>query len=429
MNIESMSIPSFYSPPLADEQILYDFLLESVQSCSFEQVLEDMEQLFVEAKGFRKIDVFLALERIVRSKNSDHSFNNLFNRCCHILINHWQLQPQNQRAIPRFVNLLSKLSSKYGNQASSSARIRQLVIQFTQTEAFTRLQRIASIINGKQESSAGSVGNLIHRYPYLYDYCLLGDDSNNEHRQMVRRMKIQNERRYEINLSHYVTYRVRLAQSQKSGLLLPKTEMIQPAKNPTLLSDSQLNRSIKHFVGSVEQGHSYKALSQNFNNQIAYTPTFGSFKDDLYSYILGSLDEKYQQGQFNNKLYQLFQNTYPDSNHKRPTEFLIMRTSNHLLNFLIVENSQNPEHYVFVDLISNIGVTRTVGLLLKIVLFCNKVKPYLEKRFSVLFNHYESFTREGVPWLVKSLENMQVAFSLHFGRVDLSGLKSTKIGV
>lgn len=207
----------------------------------------------------------------------------------------------------------------------------------------------------------------------------------------------------------------------------PQTQLINPVKNPTLLGDSELNKSLKHFVGTVENGQTYQSLSRSFSSHIAYTQTYGAFKDELYDYIRNSLNNKYQQGNFNKKLFDLFQNTYPECNHQKPTEFLMMRTSSQLLNFLVVEGSQKPEHYVFIDLISNIGVTRTIGILLKIILFCSKVKPYLEKRFSILFNHYESFTREGVPWLVRTLENMQIALSVHFGKVDLSSLRRSKL--
>lgn len=431
MNTPAM-LTNAFAKPLTDEQLLYDFLLEAVQSNAPDSVLEDFRQLFIEARGFRQDEVFQSLNRLVRQKDVEITFNHFFNRCCHILINHWQLQPQHQRAIPKLVELLDKSVVQRGHTIHSSNRVGQLVLAFTQTEAFLRIQRVATIVQGKQTSDNqgnDAVGTLIHRYPYLYDYCLTGDDSSQEHQQMVRRMKVQHERHFEINLSRYVTYRVRLSQSNRSGLLLPQTELIQPVPNPTLLSDKELNRSIKHFVGTAERGQTYKALSQGFNNQIIHTPTFGGFKDNLYDYVLGSLDEKYQQGQFSKKLYHLLQNSYPDCNGQRPTEFLMMRTSSRLLNFLTVESAQQPDHYIFVDLIANMGVTRTVGLLLKVVLFCNKVKPYLEKRFSILFNHYESFSRSGVPWLVKSLENVQVAFSLHFGRVDLSGLKTKNLGV
>ncbi|CCQ64455.1 hypothetical protein CWATWH0401_2376 [Crocosphaera watsonii WH 0401] len=40
------------------------------------------------------------------------------------------------------------------------------------------------------------VGNLIHRYPYLYNHCLLGDESSQENQQTVRKIKTQTEKRF-----------------------------------------------------------------------------------------------------------------------------------------------------------------------------------------------------------------------------------------
>jgi hypothetical protein len=91
-----------------------------------------------------------------------------------------------------------------------------------------------------------------------------------------------------------------------------------------------------------------------------------------------------------------------------------------LLNFLVVESPQKPNHFIFVDLISNIGSTLTTGLLLKIVLICRKVKPCLEKRFSILFNHYELCRRDGVQWLVEAMETLNLALSTNFSTIDLS---------
>jgi hypothetical protein len=101
-------------------------------------------------------------------------------------------------------------------------------------------------------------------------------------------------------------------------------------------------------------------------------------------------------------------------------DFLVVRTCSQLLNFLVVESPQRPQHYVFVDLISNLGPTLATGLLLKIILICRKVKPYLEKRFSILFNHYESSSRDAVQWLVQAMENLNVALSTNFSTIDLS---------
>ena len=98
----------------------------------------------------------------------------------------------------------------------------------------------------------------------------------------------------------------------------------------------------------------------------------------------------------------------------------MVRTCGQLLNFLVVENSRKLNHFTFVDLVGNMGATATTGLLLKVVLLCTKVKPYLEKRLAILFDHYESATQESVMWLVQVLENLNIAFSTNFGSANLS---------
>jgi hypothetical protein len=413
-----------------EEQVIYDYLLQQVKTDAPGQLIEDFRRLFVEARGFRVPQLYVALEKIVKRKNVEYQFNYFFNRCCHILINHWQMEPQSHAAIPELVALFENLAPPRSGYQSTANRVRYLVKHFTQSDQYIKLQRLARVINNKlNPDKSNLVGNLIHRYPYLYNHCLLGDESSQEHQQTIRKIKSQTERRFEVNLSRYVTYKVRLAQMSRSPeLAQEKSRIIRPAKNPTLLKDKELNQALKHFVGTVDGGYTYKSLSQNFLNHTVHTQTFGRYKDDLYEYILTSLDPKYSKGQFNKNLYQLLQNTLPECNHQKPNELLRLRTASQLMNFFVVENGKKPEHYVFVDMISNMGVTRTMGLLLKVVLVSHKVKPYLEKRFSILFNHYESFTREGVPWLVKSLENLQLAFSVHFGKVDLSCLKKVRMG-
>ncbi len=412
-----------------EEQVIYDYFLQHVRTDTPSQLVEYFRRLFIEARGFPDPQVYTALERIVKRKNNEHQFNYFFNRCSHILINHWQMDVRSHAAIPELVGLLEHLAPPRSGYHGTANRVRYLVKNFTQSDESIKLKRLARVINSKlAPDKSNLVGNLIHRYPYLYNHCLLGDESSQEHQQTVRKVKTQTEKRFEVNLSRYVTYKVRSAQMARSPeLAAEKSRIIRPVKNPTLLKDKELNHALKHFVGTVDGGYTYKSLSKNFLSHTVHTQSFGRYKDDLYEYILTSLDPKYSKGQFNKNLYQLLQNTLPECTHQKPTEFLMLRTASQLMNFLVVENGKKPEHYVFVDMISNMGVTRTMGLLLKVVLVSSKVKPYLEKRFSILFNHYESFTKEGVPWLVKSLENMQLALSVHFGKVDLSCLKQVKM--
>jgi hypothetical protein len=198
--------------------------------------------------------------------------------------------------------------------------------------------------------------------------------------------------------------------------------IIQPVKNPTLLSDRELGVALKQFVGKVQGSCTYRDIAQSFLTHTTQTSSYKEFKEDLYEYLTASIDPAFGKRQFNDRLYTHLKSTLPHSESQRPSEFLIVRTCSQLLNFLVVESPQRPNHFTFVDLITNLGATLTTGLLLKIVLLCRKVKPYLEKRFSILFNHYESSTRDGVPWLVTSLENLNIAFSVHFGSADLSCL-------
>jgi len=406
-----------------EEQVLYDYWLDRVRTDSPEELIEDFRRLFIEGRGYQEAPIYLALERLVKAKDAEIRFYYFFNRCCHILVNRWQMQSTCQPAILELVSLLDNLPSPGPGHYSTANTLRHLVKKFTLSDDYVKLQRLARIISSQySEETAPCVGTLINRYPYLYDHCLLSDESPREQRRTVRRIKVKTERCFEVNLSHYVTYQVRLRQVAHA----PKTSeeagrIIQPVKNPTLLNDKELNRALKYYVSPVEGNYTYKALSQNFLANTVYSSTYKDFKNDLYDYLITSVD--YGKGQFNKKLYDVLQNTLPQWDQQKPSEFLILRTSSQLFNYLVVESGQKPDHYIFIDMITNMGVTRTVGLLLKLILICPKAKPHLDKRFAILFNHYESYSCDQVPWLVKSLENLQVAFSIHFGKADLSCLR------
>ena len=131
------------------------------------------------------------------------------------------------------------------------------------------------------------------------------------------------------------------------------------------------------------------------------------------------MNPKYTNGQFGQRLYQQLQNTLPQNDSQKLSDVLLLGTSRKLLNFLIVESAQQPTHYIFGDLTGNLGITPTIGLLLKIVLLCKQVRSYLEQRFAILFNHYEACAKDKVYWLVESLENLNVAFSTNLGSIHL----------
>ena len=412
------------------EEELYAHFLQCTKTESSARIIERFRYLFIKGTGYDESSVRSALEKIINSNLAEQEFLFILNRCCHIIINQWQMQPNLKPDIPKLIAEFEHTLPPGSAHSRSSRKLRQLVKNFAQSEQYIKLQRLARLIAQEKEHKSDRseyVGNLIQRYPYLHQHCLISDDSNYEFKRTIKKMQTKIQRKYEVNLSQYVTNRVRMIQTVRQYKALnqkriPK-KIIQPVKNPTLLSDRDLDRAIHHYLGKVELGYTYHDLSQNFLTHTSQTQSYKAFKNDLYEYLITSIDSQYGKHQFNQKLYSYLQNILPDFHNQRFNEFLMIRTCSQLFKFLIVNSQKNPEHYLFIDLITNLGETKVVGLLLKIVLLCNKIKPYLEKRFSILFSHYESFSKTGVPWLVKSLENLQIAFSIHFGAADLSLVK------
>jgi hypothetical protein len=408
-----------------DEQHLYDHFLHLVQSEPPGDLVERFRLLFIDGTAYPNAEVSAALEKITANKSADQEFRFVLNRCCHILINRWQARPQYQASIPTLIEVFEPVavrSSREYGRSRSARRLRELVKDFVGSEQYLALRRLAQVTSQNTEMNPLGVplGKLIHRYPYLYDHCLVAEGSTLEQQQTIRHLKARAERQYEIDLSQFVTYQVRRSQIIRSNLPDVANRILQPTKNPTLLSDEELRVAVKLFAGKSQGSDTYRDLAQRFLTHSSQTSSFTSFKDDLYQYITASVDPAYGNRQFNNQLYAQLKASFPESNAHRVNDFLIVRTCSQLLNFLVVESSQKPSHFVFLDLLSNIGPAMATGLLLKIILICRKVKPNLEKRFSILFSHYESSKRENVQWLVQAMEHLNLALSTNFSTLDLS---------
>lgn len=409
-----------------EEQQLYDHLLNLVQTELPSQLVQRFRALFVDGVGYPDAEIARALDKIAASKVAEQEFRYVLNRCCHILINRWQTRPQFEAHIPELISVFEAAPSRHVFEISRSRSVRRLreqVKTFVDSEQYLTLRRLAQVIGqGTDGNPSGSepLGGLIRRYPYLYEHCLLAEGSTYEQQQTIQELKFKAQRQYEIDLSQYVTYQVRRSHMARTGALETANRVLQPIKNPTLLSDRELYGALKHYVGRSQGSCSYRDLAQRFTSHTNQVASFGAFKDSLYQYITVSVDSEYGKRQFNNQLYNQLKNTLPENNSQKLNDFLLVRTCSQLLNFLVVESSHKPEHFVFIDLVSNIGPIWATGLLLKIVLICRKVKPYLEKRFSILFSHYESSRRDAVIWLIQAMEHLNVALSTNFSTMDLA---------
>jgi hypothetical protein len=411
------------------EQKLYDHLLYWVQTEVPSQLIDRCRALFIEGLGYPDPVIVDTLDQIISAPTAEQDFKFVLNRCCHILLNRWQARPHTSSAIVELIALFSSAPTLPINdfaRGRSIRRLRELVKQFPESEQYLTLRRFAQVLNSSTEvvidAEQQPLVTLIRRYPYLYEHCLLSEGSPYEHQRSIRDLQTTVQHQYELDLSQYVTYQVRRSQIAQKSSSESGQRLITPVKNPTLLDDQDLNLALQHYGGKVQGAYTHRDLAQRFLSNSHHTPSYREFKDDLYEYLTAAVDPEYGKRQFNNQLYNYLKNTLPTSDYQRPDDFLLVRTCSHLLNFLVVDSPNRPHHFVFVDLIANLGPTSAIELLLKVVLICRKVKPYLEKRFSILFNHYEARAREGVQWLIAAMENLNVALCTNFSLIDLSML-------
>ena len=411
-----------------EEQKIFHHFLELVLTESIPQIIHRFRILFIQCSSYQTPEISTALKTIIELPQCEAKFNAILNRCCYIFINHQQLPQDKKNALKELMNLFEQAIDKSDSsyyRPRHTKKMLELVQGFTQSQQYLSLKRMVELINLSSELSFENDSNntlnqplkiLDSHYPYLYRYLLISPDSNQEHQQEIRKMQKQTQKQYEIDLSHYVTHQVRLKLSQVKKSI--------SATNSTLLSNEELLLSIKQFVGKVEGNETYRDYAQRFLAYTTIPQSYHLFKDSFYEYLSSSFDVEshHIQVHFKNKLYNYLQNIMSERDDELLNESLMMKTCYQLLSFFIVHSSKQPQHFFFINLIGNLGPVITTGLLLKILLVCQQVKPNLEKRFALLFKHYEFATQKKVQWLVKVLENMQIALTTNFGRIDLSFL-------
>jgi hypothetical protein len=397
-------------PTSPEEQRLYDHLLYLSQLEPPHKLVDRMRKLFIDGIGYPDPFIQEALEQLVSADHAPAHFRYIVNRCCYILLNRWIVHPRFQSAIPELVSVFEQRSD-VSLCPRYTQRLRELTQSFLDTEQFVTLRRFADLARQDVATTPTSqpLGGYIRRYPYLYEHCLLAENSGDDQRETVKRLQEGAQQQFEVDLSQYITHRM-----VRSGT-------VAMAKNPTLLSDDELCLAIKQFTTKVDGHYTQKDLAQHFMNYSRRAPSFKVFKADLYEYLTMAVEPGYGSRQFNTRLCAQLESILPQSDDQRPNDSLLIRTCNKLLNFLVVDSSQQPAHYVFLDLINNLGTTMTINLLMRIVLLCHSVKSHLERRFSILFSHYEGYTVEsGIEWLVAALETLNVAFATNFGSMNFS---------
>ena len=407
------------------EQLVYEHFQRLIKTETPEQLLERFWSLFIEGASYSDSRVWATIEKLAFETTAEQNFPLILNRCCHILINHWQLQPSGNIAIDQLIGMLANPDPISGKYSRIVRRLRQLLKLYLKGDDYPILNRLSIVLSDQilSRDAIGSepLGKLITRYPYLYEHYLVSVERTLENVQTIERIQQKLQDRQEAELSHYFTYQVRKSRI-KTQVGRSAASNLPRVANPTLLPSKDLGVAFLKFAGKAEGGRSYQDLSHSFAARLQTKPTIKGFKRDLYKYLTAGIDSSYGIRGFNDRLGKTIDSILVDRNSQQLDEISLVKICTHLLNYLVLESSTKVQHFVFMDLINNLGAAATTSLLLKIVLICPKTKLLLESRLSILFHHYESSRCKEVAWLVKSLEHWNVAESIHFGKLDASSL-------
>ncbi len=400
-------------PETQAEERLYGHLLQHVKERHPSDAVSLFRQLLIEGRDYPYPSIQRDLDWILQSGFIDHDFKFILNRSCYIYINSWFATASHRAYIPELIETFEALPSS-PPRTPTEQQLRRLLSKFIESPQYKALRCLSLAICAEwdyvrnQPNAASletdSLETIVRRYPYIYRHQLLTRDSSFEQRKTVRTMQREAQRQLDIKLCRYNAY------LKFSPAETPRESEI----NPTLLSSKRLNYALHQFTGKVDGTNTQRDLAQQFLTYSLWVPSYRDFKRDLYDYLTPAVRSQFGKHHFNQRLATYLSEIFACYDAKVPDDALIAATCKKLLNFLVVESPRCPDHMNFVDLIGNLGATLTMTLLLKIILLCQQAKPWLERRLSILFNHYSLRPKSDVLWLIEALENANVALSTNF---------------
>ncbi len=393
------------------ENRLYEHLQRCRQQEDAETVIDRFYDLFILANDYSEPQLRDLLVELTQRPQAEREFKYTLNRCSYTLINPWATQTKDHWAIPALVKLFEELPTAPAASAETQ-RVRSLTRQFTETEQYAALRRFANLLDAPDPTRSPAdqlVAKQLKHYPFLYDSSLLTKDSDQIQKTQVGQLRQAAETKLGVKLARYCDQRKRASGSELT--------------NPTRLPHAEFDAALDYYTGKVEGGRSHRDLAQMFRTYSKTVRSFRDFKEELLEYLLSPLadaDPRFVNNHFGRALRRYLRETLQDFDGHRLIDFTVITTCQKLLNFLVVQGRQQPVFRRFWHLLNDAGHTLTVGLLLRIVLFCSAVKPWLENRMTVLFNYHERCACKEVPWLVKTLEHTNVALLTNFGKFGYS---------
>jgi hypothetical protein len=410
-----------------EKSIIENNLLEWLTDEKPEALIAKFTALFIEG-NHQDEKLIQALDKVLFLPQEQQKFSHLINFCCHLIIDRWSNNPEYASFIPQLIEVFDLIKPQTKSYARLKSRLIQGIKKYKESELYCQLKFIIAIILDRETKVDLEqnllVRDLVTRYHFLYRHFLIEYLPITTIPKDILAKSQEKEQQFEFKLYQYSLYRARLIQLAKARQFSQGAgKVIRRIENPTLLSDKDFKMATDIYSSKLDGEHTLTQMAHKLvaNNTLRHN--YGHFKQELYRYLLYKIDNKNSNYPLDRYLKQKLEQIFPQADSRQLNDSLILQTCRQLLSFLMKEGDRSTEPVTFVESIANLGTAQTIVLLIKIVSICPQVKPDLEMKLATLFTNYQNDKVQDTLWLVKSLEHINIAFGLCFGKVDLSATK------
>lgn len=380
------------------QDIIYNFLLKTVDQRSPEEALAAFKHLFIQPSAAANPEIYEALCRVA-SANDEAEFRNTLKRSCYILVNNWETY-RNYKSVKELTQLFSNLSVNQQVLPQRLRRLRSWLKNFIDSQDFQDLKVFAA----RHEDQ----GNWRQRYnAFLLASQSTNTQNSKEQREAARVLSQKLKTKFRFDLAMYI------ARSQASP---SKTKELS---NPTAFGD-QLLRLVKVVIAK-RGSFTYINLASIFLNQVRGIK-YQTFKLSLKEYLIFGMGNQDFAEVLKNNLAQKLE-LYHQNRHQQPSDnYLLFETCKKIVDCLTIDAAKRPSPLFIAALYQGNGLTLIV-FLLKVVLICRPVITHLETRISELIQHYEAIGGTEFSWLLEFLELFNITFAIHATNIEYTLVK------
>ncbi|MGL5793329.1 MAG: hypothetical protein ACRC06_02800 [Waterburya sp.] len=424
-------------------EIIYEYLYQFATTKSPSVVIQEFKNLLVQGKS-ENIQVNKTLEKIIFAYGGQQQFDVILSHCCYLILDCWSNTPESLSYASELLKAF-ELVNHVRSYDRRRKQLIQLISNFQKTVAYCQLQAIITIINSQKSTeivlsnaivtnevinSNGSiintiVNNYLTRYIYLYQYFLPQNYQFEQLTKFIQKLQKQRQQDFEFQLSKHIIYRFRLKQMARMKLLSKGAgKIITKVDNPTLLSEAAFKVALQQYLGKIDDRHTVLQQSQRFlaNNNLHIS--YQEFKQKLHQFLTFKIHSRHSNYNFKKQLEQKLEQIFPQSDPKPLNKSLILQTCRQLFSFLVTDPTNFSEPQKFRELTTNLGTAQAMLVLVKITLICPESQSDLAKKLSTIVTYYQLHNIQDATWLIKTLEHLLMAFSIYFGKIDVSVAKS-----